>query len=150
MIPKFVDCILVFPLIKFNYCISKVYRYQTLKRKNYNRISLSMKQALLFSRLQSSYLVQTNLWQWADAYPKLLCEKWWELYKDATKIFILKHFSLEGKKSLEATNKIFYQNKDFRNNQKIIKVVTFSLVITESVWLKCMKFYYKNWGLIKL
>lgn len=62
-----------------------------------------------------------------------LCVKRWELYKNATKIFILKYFSLEGKKSLEATNKIFYQNKDFRNNKKIIKVVTFSLVIAESI-----------------
>lgn len=59
--------------------------------------------------------------------------KRWELYKDVTKIFIMKHFSGEGKKSLEATNEICYQNKAFRNNQKIIKVVTFSLVITESV-----------------
>ena len=59
--------------------------------------------------------------------------KRWELHKDVTKIFILEHFSGEGKKSLEATNEIYYQNKDVRNNQKIIKVVTFILVISESV-----------------
>ena len=75
--------------------------------------------------------------------------KRWELHKDVTKIFILKHFSGEGKKSLEATNEIFYQNKDFRNNQKIIKLVTFSLVISESVCLKCLKFSLQKLRLYK-
>lgn len=46
----------------------------------------------------------------------LLHVKQWELYKDETKTFISKHFSLEEEKSIEATKEMFYQNKDFGNN----------------------------------
>lgn len=53
--------------------------------------------------------------------------KQWEIYKDETKIFISKLFSLEGEMSVAMTKEIFDQNKDFGNNlsnQKIIKIVT--------------------------
>lgn len=58
------------------------------------------------------------------------------VYKDETKIFISKHFSLEAEKTMGTRQEIFYQNKDFGNNpfyHKIIKVITFIVMVIESI-----------------
>lgn len=63
----------------------------------------------------------------ANTYPKFLLRvKQWEIYKEETKIFISKLFSLEEEMSVATTKEIFYQNRDFGNNlsnQKVIKIV---------------------------